>query len=211
MNLELRTAYWDDRESREAFKRFILEIHNLDFTAWEQAGYWDDAYRPFTYFLDGEVVSSVCIYSLPAVIDGRRTKVAQISGVGTLPAYRRRGVNRELTQAGLQWAGREHEGVFLFSDEGAIPYYAHCGFTPLEEHVPTLPLEPAAQREGAVRLNACDRRDLERIYGYAEKSAPVSDRFAVMSPKLFMFHALYTLREKIWEIPALDCLVCYRP
>jgi GNAT superfamily N-acetyltransferase len=209
MNLELRTAYWDDRESREAFKRFIVEIHNLDFTNWEKAGYWDDAYRPFTYFLDGEVVSSVCIYSLPAVIDGRRAKVAQISGVGTLPAYRRRGVNRELTRAGLQWAGPEHEGVFLFSTEGAIPYYTRCGYTPLDEHLPTLPIKPVSKRRGAVRLNTGDKHDLERIYGYAQKTSPVSDRFAVMSPRLFMFHALYTLQENIWEIPELDCLVCF--
>jgi GNAT superfamily N-acetyltransferase len=130
MKMELRTAYWDDRESREAFQRFILDIHNLDFNAWEEAGYWDDAYRPFSWFQDGEVISSVCIYSLPAVIDGRTTKLAQISGVGTLPEYRRCGLNRELTAAGLQWAGTSHEGVFLFSDEDAVPYYEHCGFKP---------------------------------------------------------------------------------
>jgi predicted N-acetyltransferase YhbS len=209
MNLELREAYWDDRESREAFKRFILQIHNLDFTAWEKAGYWDDAYRPFSYFQDGEVISSVCIYSLPAVIERRRTKVAQISGVGTVPACRRRGLNRELTRVGLEWAGQGHEAVFLFSDEGAVPYYRRCGFQAIDEFRPSLMMDPMPQRSGAVRLNVADRKDLRRIYEYAERSGPVSERFAVMSPRLFMFHALYTLRENIWEIPELDCLVCF--
>ncbi len=210
MKPELRTAYWDDRESREAFQRFILEIHNLDLTGWEQAGYWDDSYRPFTWFQDGEVLSSVCIYSLPAVIDGRRTKLAQISGVGTLPAYRRCGLNRELTAIGLQWAADEHDGVFLFSDEDAIPYYAHCGFTAMDEHLPTLPVNPLPRRGGAVRMNSADKHDRERIYDYAQKTSPVSGRFTVMSPRLFMFHAMYTLQRRIWEIPELDCLVCFR-
>jgi hypothetical protein len=135
--------------------------------------------------------------------------VAQISGVGTLPAYRRRGVNRELTRVGLQWADREHEGVFLFSTEEAISYYTRCGYTPLDEHLPTLPIQPVSKRRGAVRLNTGNEHDLRRIYEYAQKTDSVSDRFAVMSPRLFMFHAMYTLQEKIWEIPELDCLVCF--
>jgi len=210
MKMELRTAYWDDMNSREAFQRFILEIHNLDFNAWEEAGYWDDAYRPFTWFQDDEVISSVCIYSLPAVIDGRKTKLAQISGVGTLPAFRRCGLNRELTAVALQWAGAEHEGVFLFSDEDAIPFYAHCGFTPVKEYLPILPVEPVQERAGAVRMNTGDRSDLDRIYEYAQNSVEVSDRFAVGNPKLFMFHTLYTMRDKVWEVPGLECLVCFR-
>lgn len=210
MSLEMRTAYWDDRESKDAFQRFILEIHNLDFTSWEEAGYWDDDYRPFTIFQDGEVLSSVCMYSLPAVIDGRSTRVAQISGVGTLPEYRRCGLNRELTAAGLQWAAPDHEGVFLFSDDDAMPYYAHCGFQAMDEHIPTAEIIPVSRRRGAVMLDAGDAADREKIYRYAGCTAPVSNRFTAGSPKLFMFHALYNFRNRIWHIPEPDCLVCFR-
>ena len=210
MSMEMRTAYWDDRESRDAFQRFILDIHNLDFAAWEAAGFWDDAYTPFTWFQDGEVISSVCIYSLPAVIDGRETKVAQISGVGTLPEYRRCGLNRELTAAGLKWAGEEHEGVYLFSDEDAIPFYAHCGFTAVDEHLPTMALEPVQKITGAVQVDLDKKMDLDRVYGYARSTAAISRQFAVGNPKLFMFHAMYTLRDTIWEVPDLGCLVCFR-
>lgn len=208
--MELRTAYWEDRDSREAFQRFILDIHNLDFNAWQEAGYWDDAYRPFSWFQDGEVISSVCIYSLPAVVDGRRTRMAQISGVGTLPDYRRCGLNRDLTAAGLKWAGQEHEGVFLFSDEDAVPFYEHCGFTAMDEHVPVLQVQPASRRPGAVRMDTGDRSVLDRIYAYANSTAAISQRFTVGNPKLFMFHAMYTVPYGIWEIPELECLVCFR-
>ena len=61
--LVLRSHYWDDRRAKDAFKAFLLDIHNLDLTLWDEAGFWDDHYTAFSLF-DGErVVSSVCLYS----------------------------------------------------------------------------------------------------------------------------------------------------
>ena len=131
--LQLRTAYWDDLAARGSFKSFIRDIHGLDFSAWESAGFWDDAYRPFSFFVGGEVVASVCLYLLDAVIEGRATKVAQISGVGTRPEWRRRGLNRQLTEMALEWGRSRFEGLFLFSDTDAIPFYESCGFEPQAE------------------------------------------------------------------------------
>ena len=74
-DLELRSEYWDEPAARQAFKAFILEIHGLDFTAWEAAGYWDHAYTPFSYFLDGDVIASVCVYLLDAWIDGEPARM----------------------------------------------------------------------------------------------------------------------------------------
>ena len=50
-----------------------------------------------------------------------RARLAQISGVGTRPGWRRRGLNRHLTEVALDWARGKHEGVFLFSSDEAIP------------------------------------------------------------------------------------------
>ena len=91
MDLELRTHYWDDRNALAAFKTFILNIHGLDFSEWESRGYWDHAYTPFSFFDGDTIVASVCVYMLDAVLNGNNTRVAQISGVGTLPDWRRKG------------------------------------------------------------------------------------------------------------------------
>ena len=123
MDLKLRTHYWDDSDAKAAFKQFILKIHGLDFSEWDSSGYWDHAYTPFSFFDGDTVVASVCVYLLKAVLNGENTRVAQISGVGTLPEWRRRGLNRQLTDIGLAWAQGKHQGVFLFSDTDAIPYY----------------------------------------------------------------------------------------
>ncbi len=210
INLEFRSHYWDDSSARAAFKAFIYKIHGLDFSASDDGGFWDHAYTPFSFFHGDEVVSNVCVYLLDVVINGEKMRLAQISGVGTLPEWRRRGLNRELTDAGLAWARDKHEGIFLFADTDAVPYYARCGFSPLEEFIETTDLAPCSNRGGRIKLDPGLARDREKIHEYARRRTPVSDRFGVVNDKLLMFHVLYRLRDCVYEIPQLDCLVFFR-
>jgi predicted N-acetyltransferase YhbS len=205
--LEFRSRYWGDHRARGAFKAFVLEIHGLNLTEWEEAGYWDDRYTPFSYFLGDRVVASVCIYLLDAVVEGEATRLVQISGVGTDPDFRRRGLNRELTELGLEWARGRHSGVFLFADEGAIPYYERCGFEARTEYVARAPLPPYAARPGAVMLDPGDESDRAKLYELAQRRAPVSERLSLGSPELVLFHALGPLRRHAFEIPELGCVV----
>lgn len=209
MSLSLRTEYWDDHVARGAFKEFLVTIHGLDLSKWESAGFWDYAYTPFSYFDAGQVVSSVCVYSLKVVIEGKPTRLAQVSGVGTLPAWRRQGLNRRLTEHALEWARDAHQAVFLFADTDAIPFYTACGFTPLDEFVEVAQATPVTRRSGAVKLDPADEAHRDRIYRYATRRTPVSDKLGVLSPKLFAFHCLYTLKDRVYEIPDLESLVCY--
>lgn len=209
MSLSLRTGYWDDLAARGAFKEFLITIHGLDLSEWESAGYWDYAYTPFSFFDGEQVVSSVCVYSLEAVIDGEPARVAQISGVGTLPAWRRRGLNRQLTEHALEWARDAHQAVFLFADTDAVPFYTAVGFTPIDEFVECVEVRPAASKGGAVKLDPGKKEHRDRIYKCAEGRGPVSEKFSVLNPKLFAFHCLHSLKDRVYEIPDLECLVCY--
>ncbi len=211
MNFNFKTQYWNDVVSTEAFKSFVFEIHGLDFREWESRGFWDTSYTPFSYFDGDSIVASVCIYILDAVIKGKSTRLAQISGVGTHPNWRRKGLNRDLTKIALEWAKGKHEGVFLFSNTDAIPFYMKCGFSPIEEYVETTEVTRYSKCEGAMRLDPSNERDLNKIYEYAKMRAPVSEKFSILNAKLVMFHVLYILRDCIFEIPDLSCLVfCHR-
>ena len=207
MDLKLRTHYWDDPDAKAAFKQFILKIHGLDFSEWDSFGYWDHAYTPFSFFDGDTVVASVCVYLLDAVLNGENTRVAQISGLGTLPQWRRRGLSRQLTDIGLCSVQGKHQGVFLFSDTDAIPYYEKCGFNAVNEYVETTKIDPVSNCGGAVKLDPGSEQDLDRIYEYAKARVPVSQKFSVLNARLTMFHVLYGLRDCIFEIPDLDCLV----
>lgn len=210
MDLIFKTSYWDDRKSLDAFKEFQKQIHGLDFTAWEEAGYWDETYTPFSFFKGDSIVASACIYLLDAVIEGEESRLAQVSGVGTLPEWRRRGLNRRLTEIGLDRVRGSHDGIFLFADPEAIPFYRRCGFRPVGEFVETVDAPPVSKSGGAVKLNPGCGNDLERIYDCARKRTPVSDKFFILNEKLLMFHVLYGLGNHVYEIPDLDCLVFFK-
>jgi GNAT superfamily N-acetyltransferase len=207
MDLSLRTEYWGDPEARRAFREFLVRIHGLDLSEWESRGFWDPTYTPFSFFEGDRIVASVCVYSLAAVVDRRPVRLAQISGVGTLPEWRRRGLNRRLTEAGLAWAGERHQGVFLFSSAEAIPFYRACGFKPMDEYLECIEARAIPGRAGAIRLDPGSQADLDRIYRYAKRRVPVSHRLGVLNPKLLMFHVLHTLRGRAYEVPDLECLV----
>ena len=206
----LRSDYWNDAKARAAFKKFILGIHGLDFTEWEAHGYWDTAYRPFSLFHGDEIVSSVCLYELNAWIDGKPAHLGQFSGVGTLPDWRRRGLARRLSETALENAGARLDGIYLFADEEAIPFYESTGFRALDNSLEFVEPALARRREGARRLDPAEKGDLDHIFDNAGRRAPVSDRYSVLSPKLLIFHVLYLLRDAVWEIPALDCLILAR-
>ncbi len=203
----LRTAYWDDPEARRAFKEFLAEIHGLDLTPWEEAGYWDDLYRPFSFFDRGRVVSNVCLYSMDMTVAGERRRVAQVSAVGTRPEYRRRGLSGRLTELALDWAAPGHHGAFLFADEGALAFYAARGFEPVEERIPVLAVDPPPVRPGLRRLDPDDPADRGRIWDLAQRRSPVSDRLGVQNPRLLMFFFLQLFREGTFLVPDPEAVV----
>jgi GNAT superfamily N-acetyltransferase len=210
-DLVFREAYWGDPAARRAFQRFLIEIHDLDLRAWESAGYWDDDYRPFSYFdADGRVVSSVCVYSLEMVVRGTRCRAAQVSGVGTAPSQRRRGLNRRLTEIALEWAAPDHDFVFLFANDDAIGFYDRCGFLPVAEQTPFVAVEGSEPRPGARALDVGDPADLDLARVSAARRAPVSDTLGVLGEKLFMFHALYSLPGLLYHVRDLDVIVALR-
>ncbi len=205
--LTYRRAYWGDPAARRAFKEFLLVIHGLDLTLWEEKGFWDELYTPFSLFAGDRVVSSVCLYTMDLSIRGCRRRVGQFSGVGTLPAYRRRGLAFWLTEEAIAWASATHEGFFLFADDEALPFYARCGCTPLAETGATLAVASPRPRPGLRRLDPADAGDLALIHRHALARSPVSDMLGAWNPKLLMFHCLYTLREHAHFIDDLDVVV----
>lgn len=209
-NLTFRSQYWSDPQAKAAFKRFILETHGLNFSKWDEQGFWDEAYTPFSFFIGEEVVASVCIYLLDAIVQGKPEKLIQISGVGTHQDWRRQGLSRKLTELGLDWAGKSPAGLFLFADGDAIPYYEKTGFHAGNEYLHTGQITPTESKKGLVKLDLSNPRTLQKVYSYAQRREPISDNLSILNPKLLMFHALYTLSDLAYEIPKLDCIIFFK-
>lgn len=210
MDLTFREDYWDDPQLKRKLIDFLIHIHNLDLSLWGEMGFWDRAYRPFSYFEGDKLVSHVCIYSMNMTVRGRQCKVAQVSAVGTLGEYRRKGLNFRLTQKALAWAQANHDFFYLFADEEAYAFYEKCGFRQVDEHKPTMSVPGGIARPGVQKLDVQNKDHREMMYRFAADRVPVSDLLGVSNEKLFMFWCLYFLTEHIYYIADLDILVLYK-
>ena len=212
MSLWFRQGYFHDSDYKTEFIHFLDDLHGLDLSLWDQSGFWDPDYVPFSFFEDGKMIANVCVYSLLMVVNGEACRVAQISSVGTIPSHRRRGLNRDLTERAREWCAEQgHQFVFLFADESAIPFYEACGFRHVPQH--RYRIEPPAVtpvQDGRRAIDVTRSTDLERVAAAAADRTPASEVLGHRSAGLFMFHTLYTLRDCLFELPALDLIVAAR-
>jgi len=209
LNLTFKENYYQDEILKKELNRFLKQIHNLDLVLWNEAGYWDKKYRPFSFFDGDKMVASACLYSMDMMVDGIKTKVAQISGVGTDPEYRRKGLSFELNMKAIEWARDNHDFYYLFADLEAYPLYKKCGFRLVDEYSYHYPVEGCSPKPGIQKLDIKNRDHLNLIYKMAIEREPVSDLFGVFNEKLFMFWCLYFLQDNIYYIKELDLLVLY--
>ncbi|MCH7879915.1 MAG: GNAT family N-acetyltransferase, partial [candidate division Zixibacteria bacterium] len=112
----------------------MKRMHGVDLSSWDKLGFWDQKYRPFSYFSGASLVSNVCVYSMEMTIQGKRSLGAQISAVGTLPEFRRQGLSLKLTRRAMDWAHEDHDFFFLFADKNAYQCYDKFGFRLTDEH-----------------------------------------------------------------------------
>ncbi len=207
MNLTYRENYWQDIPLKNEFLRFLIHIHGLDLNLWDKAGYWDDNYHPFSYLLNDTMISHVSVYSMDMIVAGKRRRVAQISSVGTHEDYRLKGLNRQLTEKAITWAKEEHDFFYLFSDVDAIAFYHKCGFRPVTENNFTTSVDGISPRPGARKIDLENPEDRVLLYKLACNRDTVSDVFGAYTPKLFMFLCLYFMKDNIYFIPELNCLI----
>jgi GNAT superfamily N-acetyltransferase len=207
MDLTFRENYWDATALKSEYMRFLVKLFRVDLSIWDRAGFWDSRYRPFSYFDDTSLVANVSVYSMEMTIMGQRRSVAQISAVGTVADYRRKGLSLELTRTAMDWARGTHDFFFLFADEDALGFYKQCGFRPAQEHKARISLSGKAARPGAVQLDMQQRDHVELAYRLASNRTPVSDVLGVFNSKLFMFWCLTYIKDCIYYIAELDLLV----
>ncbi len=207
MNLELKTDYWDNPALKQQFQRFLIDIFGLDLSRWDQLGYWDNNYRPFSFFDGDTLVSSLCLYTMDMVVLGKSCKIGQFSAVGTLPEYRRKGLNADLTRRALDWARGTHDFFFLFADTDAQAFYKYCGFRKTEEKKATISITGRKPVGEVVKLDLenDDHRDL--IFKFGQNRAPVSNTLGILNARLLMFWCLYFLKENIYYSPEQEIII----
>jgi GNAT superfamily N-acetyltransferase len=209
MSIEYRSDYFDDPEARASFERYARNLFGLDFGRWKARGLWDAQYRPFSAFVAGECVATICVYPSAMRVGGKDRVGAQLLTVGTLPEYRLRGIQRDLWIRADAWINKHADFTFLFTDDSAAGFYDKLGFRCQPEFSEIIPCPPSANSApGPFRQLNLDRDDdYAVVEQLARERTPVSDRLGVHNPNLLLFMFLYAYPQQTYFLEDLDALV----
>ena len=213
---EYRADYIADADSRAAYNRLLKKEWPIPFEDWDRLGLWDGI-RPFSFFCGGEAVANVSIAEIALIRDGRPCRAVQVGGVIVDPAYRGRGLARELTQRAF--AACPDDTLFLlYAHNKVYRFYEQFGFARVAETLfaaDIAAVPPAAG--GARKLDLDDPADFELLRDLVQNRAPVSQRLGVRGGwPLYTFNVLFNddicaIGDNVLYIEALDAaVVCAR-
>lgn len=209
MKIEYRSDYFDDPDAKASFERYANTIFGLDFAKWKERGLWDDQYKPFSAFVDGECVASICVYPSQMSVGGKRRLGAQLLTVGTLLEYRGLGIQRKIWEVVHAWTLDNSDFVFLFTDESAAGFYEKLGLKIQPEFYETMLSPKICHRadQSFRKLNldlAADYAIVERL---ANEREMVSNRLGFHTPKLLLFMFLYVYESQTYYLEDIDALI----
>lgn len=209
MNLDYRSHYFDDPAALAAFEKYADIIFGLDFGLWRDKGLWDEAYTPFSAFDGGECVASICVYPSEVTFQGKVSRWAQLLTVGTLPDYRKKGIQRELWNRARTWIDGQFDITFLITDEVAAPFYEKLGFKRQTEYFDvTHNVTGATSGETAFRkLDLANDGDFSILKRLAFGREPVSNVLGFRNSRLLLFMFLYAYRDWTYYVEELDTIV----
>lgn len=186
----------DDDLVAEAFFEFSKAVFpGADFRKWRELGFWEPGFRPHSLFRDGRIVSNVSVSMMNVLVGGGVRKAIQIGTVGTLPAWRNKGLARHLMNLVMTAYADQADFFFLFANGTVVDFYPRFGFRRLKETIWRVsPGEPAGWTARA--LNPSNARDLELLGSMVEARIPSSNLFGcVGSHGIAMWHVLNTFSD----------------
>jgi len=209
MSPTYRNNYFDDSVAKAAFERYAMRLFNLDFGRWKKRGLWDSLYRPFSAFDGEECVASMCVYPSEITVNGEPRRGAQLLTVGTLPEYRRQGIQRRLWEDVQAWTKRESDFVFLFTDESAIEFYSALGLSRGNEFTDIVSIAPSQSmsKQQIRKLDFGHDADYEIVRRLSCDRTIVSNRLGFINPNLLLFMFLYLYSDLTYYLAEIDSIV----
>ncbi|GIK99231.1 MAG: hypothetical protein BroJett029_34400 [Alphaproteobacteria bacterium] len=210
-DLTFRVDSLADPAKRAAWVDLLRDIFELEFDEFSGLDIWDEGFRAFSWMDGDAIAASVALRPLHLVIGGRRVAAGQIHAVATRPAYRRRGLFRDLMSRALAEADRQFECVLLYSETPQL--YESFGFRVIAESRFRGRLElghTPQRRVRIVELSVRDAQDRAVILRLFAARHPVSDRFGLLgNAGIFVANALAHPGWRLSFLPEEDALIVW--
>jgi GNAT superfamily N-acetyltransferase len=206
--------YRDDKHYRESFNSLALDTFGIDFSAWYDAGGWNDRYVCYSYLFEDRVVSNASVNLMDLVINGQSVKAVQIGTVMTHPEHRGRGLSLGLMNAVIEKYDSQCDFFYLFANETVYDFYPRFGFKRIFESSFSFDIEKTdycLQNTGVKKLNTKDAKDFELLKNLTVGRIPVSETLGIINEEhLVIFHCFNTFADHIYYLEDEELIVIFR-
>jgi GNAT superfamily N-acetyltransferase len=205
--LTFRIEDFADPATRRPWLDLLDDIFGIDLTAFSDLGIWTEGHRAFCYWDGGSLAAHIACRPLPLMVDGATVSAGQLHGVATRPAFRRRGLFRDLMARCLAHADAHFDRLFLYTETPAL--YTPFGFRVLAEHSFRGRLHGIAGPPPG-RRTLKPAQDLTLIQRLFAGRHPVSRQLGLCAnADIFLIHALAHPQWRLDYIAAEDVLVAW--
>lgn len=203
--LHFRSHFAETIAGRDALARLIDDVFSVDVTPLNRLGH-DPSVVPFGWWHGEDLVANVSLYQRRLWLSGTPTAAFGVQSVAVRPAWRGKGLFRDLMERALAYAD-ERAGLIILST-GTPDLYAPFGFRPLGETVSTGWQMPLPGRTNSRRLSLDDDADTALLRDLFARRMPVSlAASACDHPALFMLRTVASPDIALFHLPDLDAVV----
>lgn len=195
----------DNPALRRSFDALSQATFGLSFENWHRAGFWGDAYQPYTLSFAGRVVANASVNRVDTVWQGRKRRYIQLGTVMTDPAFRNLGLQRFLLhQIFADWL--DHcDAMYLYANDSVLDFYPKFGFVKETEYQARLSLRPISQQ--ARKLDMDKASDVAILHAHYRKSNPLSALPLLDNWGLIMFYCAQFLKDCVYCIEDRSAVV----
>lgn len=210
MDISYVDNYFHNTSMRDSFDTCVKRIFGLDLGEVREKKIINDKQIAFSAFDGKECIASIGLYLERILLCGKYYKSGHLVGVGTLPEYRKKGIQKEIWKNCSNYIKENNiQHVYLSTNYHSIGFYRKVGFSRQFEHAHICELEQniVHSSNGLRKLNTEVEEDWEIIQRIAKTREPSSDRIYIDNPNLFLFMCFNPNRQNVYYVDDLDCIV----
>lgn len=182
--LTIVSNYLHNEKYRKSFNQLSIDIFDLDFEPWYQAGFFYDRYIPYSCVLDGKIIANASISFLDLIMNNEPKKAIQIGTVMTAKAYRNKGLSKLLLERIIAENEDQCDFIYLFANDKVLNFYPKFGFKKIAEKSYTLDARSVLKQTAKIKFLHPDIPDDRKIITrLMENRKPVSNILGVVNDK----------------------------
>ena len=206
MNVDIIHNYRNDPALRASFNLLAREVFGLDFEEWYRNGFFSDDYDPYSVFVCGRAVANISVNRCDMIYDGGFISLIQLGTVMTHPDFRGRGYARAIMEKILSEYEGKVDGIYLFSNDSAKPFYTKFGFSERKEYGFFKSVSNTGGRT-AKATPLRNKSDFERAANIIGEREPRGRLHTAGNTGLYMFYLSRFMRENFYYLPEYDTYV----